>query len=254
MTSLEAAHIIHLLSLNAKPPFGKTGPHAEWISALQTEFKGADRFEQEVDDKRIKIHLEEFTVKGDLSINEGGEWQRDTAHALHTELTRVSSVLKVATDGSFRVHEDGRGEGGGGIYIDSLPPIREACYMGQYVETSGTAELAALLRGLQIVRDTLRTSASDSRFRRYQRIVFTTDALMSLQALAGVRVFQGPSEMQRLARLAALCRIEAHEILASSTNLGSIHFTWLPRMEGGNNIADKLAHAGRLSGPKFAKD
>ncbi|KAJ9120162.1 hypothetical protein QFC22_003061 [Naganishia vaughanmartiniae] len=252
LTPREAAHIIHLSSPSTTSSLSKAGPHTEWVTSLQAKFKDLEQFGEEVNDRRINIHLKEFAVTGDLSINDSGELQRNLAKALHVKLIQTSSAaLQVATDASFKVYNDGRSEAGGGILVESDPPIRDMCYMGQHIVSSGSAELAALLRGLQIVRDILNSPAAQTSVGQYRRIIFVTDAIMSLQALTSSNIFQDSSETQRMTRIAALCRMAAHDILRHNHNIASIHFTWLPRKTGGNTIADKLAESGRYSGTEF---
>ncbi|KAJ9103899.1 hypothetical protein QFC21_002362 [Naganishia friedmannii] len=252
MTPREAAHVIHLSAPKARSPFAKAGSHSQWVTHLQANFKNIESFGQEINDERIHVHLKEYAVTSDVSINAAGQLQRSFAKALHDKLVLDSSALQVATDASFKVYEDGRSEAGGGILIDSNPPIRDICYLGQHVVSSGSAELAVLLRGLQIVRDVLQTPPAQTNVGNYRRIVFATDAIMSLQALTGSRISRDPSETQRMTRIAALCRMAAYDILRHNRNLDSIHFTWLPRQTGGNDIADKLAESGRYSGTEFA--
>lgn len=230
----EAAHIVHLLPTSNRGIFGDKGPSESWRQDLQKKYKDLRSYNDEVKDQRVKVHLKEITSTDDaISINSIGKWQRIEARRLHTRLKQDTSVLEVATEGSFWLDEHGRPKGSGEIQVQSVRPVPERCYMDSHVRNTSEVELAALLRGLQIARDMFRDRAESREFRQYRRIIITTGSIMSLQTLtgSGSTYRQNRAELERTTQIAALCRIEAAEILKAHRDIASIHFIWLPQLK-----------------------
>lgn len=214
-------------------------------------------------DPRIFVHLEEILptrasetegLPDDPTTQQGLTPQQKQAVGLFTSLQHAgSSVLEVHTDGSFHEKKGEASQSGGGILIKTQPnELREVCYMGSMMHDPSEAEMGAMYRGLQILRDTLRSSGKSRDLPRYQRILIATDSIQVLEALCGYSVWY--TDLRKMTQIAALCRIEAHDIIKENTNIKRIDFVWLPRLTHGNADADQLARAGRLSVFNFLND
>jgi hypothetical protein len=193
-------------------------------------------YSEEVNDKRIQVHLEEVTSTNDeISINSTGKWQMLEARRLQKKLKEDTSVLEVTTTGSLGIDAQGRLQGSGEILVGSVRAMRESYETGPHVETTIEAVLAAILRGLQIVRDTFQDRGDSAEFRQYRRLIVATGSIMGLRALAGARAHgQDESELKKTTRVAALCRMQALEIMKTQRNIESVHFIWLPPSASNN--------------------
>lgn len=216
------------------------------------------RFADEVGDKRIRFHLEKIlsrrSGKAD-GTEDPQDKQRSEAQRIYKRLLSLGGVMEVHTDASYLVEGKAASGSGGGIAIKTNPPIRESCQMGSMMLNSSEAEIGALYRGLQIVRDTLEEGSKSVGDAPYRRVVFATDSLNCLEAMAGFKVWSLHSKSYpKMTRMAALCRIEAYQILKANKHIEGIDFIWLPRMTAGNVIADYLARLGRLSRFNFLDD
>jgi ribonuclease HI len=233
----EAAHIVHLLTTTHAGIYGDEGLSDLWRDEfkqdLTKQYNDLRLYDDEVKDPRIKVHLEDINPPdNETSISGTIKWQRIQARRVHTRLKHDASALDATTDGSFRTTGYGPTTAGIDVTIQSIHPISEHCEMGTIVRTTNEAELSALLRGLQVVRDIFQDRGESREFRQYKRIIFATNSIMSLQSLigSGAAYRQNQSELQRTTRLAALCRMQAYGILEAQKDIESIHFIWLPKL------------------------
>jgi hypothetical protein len=263
MTTRESAYIEHLLSALRNSPFIRKRYRRAWQSYIAQLGRDHGRYASEVTDPRINVHLEEIlptSTGGTESSNEvstsqqGPTGQQRQAVDLFASLQKADMhVLEVHTDGSFHERMGEPSQSGGGIVIKTEPnEIREVCYMGSMMHDPSEAEMGALYRGLQILRDTTRSRGHSRDFPRYQRILVATDSIQVLEALCGYSVWY--TELRKMTRIAALCRMEAYDIVKENKDIESIDFVWLPRLTHGNADADQLARAGRLSAFNFLND
>lgn len=228
---------MHLLPPSVGGFLGEKGLSDHWRDEyrqeLRKKYKDLRPFNREAQDQRVKIHLEEITPTDDeISINDVIKWQRIEARRLHTRLKKGASALTVVTDGSFRNEGSGITNASADVQVRSVHPIDEHTEMGPYIQNTSEADLAALLRGLQIVRNTFQDRGESRQFRQYKRIIVATNSIMSMQTLNGFGAYrQNRAELRRAIRIAALCKIQAHEILKANRNIRSIHFIWLPQLK-----------------------
>lgn len=227
---------MHLLTTTHAGFYGDEGLSDLWRDAfkqdLAKQYKKLHIYDDEVKDGGIKVHLEDIKAPDSMtSMNGIIKWQRIHARRLHTRLKHDASALDVITDGSFRTAGYGSSKASIDITIQSIHPISEHCQIGTTVRNTNEAELSALLRGLQAVRDIFQDRGESREFRQYRRIIIATSSIMSLQSLigSGAAYRQSQSELQRTTRLAALCRMQAHGILKAHQDIESVHFIWLPK-------------------------
>lgn len=232
----EAAHVVGLLPLNDQTVFGRKGVLEQWRNEIRKNFDNLASYSGEVNDERIHVHLEEVTSTSDeISINSTGKWQILEARRLQKKLKEDTSVLEVTTMGSLGIDAQHRLHGSGEILVESVRQMRESCEMGLHVGTTSEAELAAILRGLQMVRDTFQDRGDSAEFRQYRRLIIATGSIMSLRVVAGARAHgQDESELKKTTRIAALCRMQAVEIMKTQQNIESVHFIWLPPSASNN--------------------
>jgi hypothetical protein len=224
-----------------------------WQSHIAKMAKDHTPYVSEVADPRIQTHLGEVLpqpYRNTEQANDGSQTsQQLEAIRILEELCDIDNVLEVYTDGSFWEAKTGQAHSshsGGGIFIKAKPDqIRERCYMGSMMRWASEAEIGALYRGLQIVRNTLDRDGNAQGTPRYRRIVVATDSRNALESLSGYTM-QGGGHW-KMTRIAALCRIEAYEIVKANEGIDGIHFIWLPRETEGLAVADLLARSGRLS-------
>lgn len=230
----EAAHVVRLLPANDQSVYGRQGVLGQWRDEINTSFRNLASYDGEIYDGRVKVHLEEVTPTNDeISISSIGKWQKLEAGRLHKKLRKDTSVLEVTTMGTFGIDGQGHLHGAGEIVVESVRPIRESCEMGPHVISSSDAELAAILRGLSMVRDTFQDRGDSREFRQYRRVIIATGSIMGLRAIEGsIAHGQSESELKRTTRIAAMCRMEAAEILKIQQNIDSVHFIWLPPSAG----------------------
>lgn len=228
---------MHLLTTTHAGVYGDEGLSDRWRSEfsqdLTKQYKDLRLYDDEVKDKRIKIHLNDITPPDEeTSINSIIKWKRVQARRIHTRLKHDASALDVITEGSFRTAGNGPTNASIDVTVQSIHPMSERCEMGTIVRNTNEAELSALLRGLQVVRDIFQDRGESREFRQYKRIIIATNSIMSLQSLigSGAAYRQNQSELQRTTRLAALCRMQAHGILEAQKDIQSIHFIWLPKL------------------------
>lgn len=254
ITNLEAAYIDHLVSARRVSAFGQSDSRDQWRRQLQSMDIDHSAFADEIVDKRIHCHLEKILPRkfskadGTAEIQER---QRSEASKIYKQLLNMSNVMEVHTDASYLAEGRTDSGSGGGIAIKTNPEIRESCQMGSTMRNSSEAEIATIYRALQIVRDILEKGSKSDGNLPYRRILFATDSLNALEAMTGYKVWKPTS---KITRLAALCRIEAYQIIKANKNIEGIDFIWLPRLTGGNFIADSLAKLGRLSRFNFIDD
>lgn len=206
-------------------------------------------YASEVADPRIQAHLGQVMPGFSSDTEALSIWtqnsQQIAALKIFEKLRDVDNVLEVYTDGSYSSHDPRHSHSGGGIYIKMAPnQIRERCYMGSMMHDASEAEMGALFRGLQIVRNRL-DRGNASGIPRYRRVIVATDSRVCLETLNGYQVQGG--KLWKMARMAALCRMEAYEIVKANESIDGIHFIWLPRETEGLAVADLLARSGRLS-------
>lgn len=226
---------------------------ALWQSHIAKMAKDHTPYASEVVDPRIQTHLGEILPRHyrntEHANDESQTSQQLEAIRIFEELCDVDNVLEVYTDGSFWEAKSGKAHGshsGGGIFIKAKPDqIRERCYMGSMMGHASEAEIGALYRGLQIVRNALDREGNAQGTPRYRRIVVATDSRNALEAVSGYTMQGG--RQWKMTRIAALCRIEAYEIVRANEGIDGIHFIWLPRETEGLAVADLLARSGRLS-------
>ncbi|KAJ9103910.1 hypothetical protein QFC21_002373 [Naganishia friedmannii] len=263
ITPRESAYIDQLLSAPRNSPFIRKRHRQAWRSYIADLGRDHARYASEVTDSRVIVHLEEIlptrtTGAEELSANsttqQGFTLQQQQAVDLFTSLQYTEKkVLEVHTDGSFHEKQGEPSQSGGGILIKTEPnEIREVCYMGAMMHDPSEAEMGAIYRGLQILRDTLQSSGKPTDMPRYQRVLIATDSIQVLEALCGYSVWY--TELRKMTRMAALCRMEAYDIVQENSDIDRIDFVWLPRLTHGNADADFLARAGRLSGFNFIND
>jgi ribonuclease HI len=226
----EAAHVLRLLPSSDQVVLGQQGILSQWRDEIRKSFGDLSSYDGEINDKRIKVHLDEVvSTDDDISISSLSKWQILEARRLQKELKQGISVLEVFTMGSFGIDTMGRLHGLGEIVVESVRPIRDLCEMGPHVGSSSEAELAALLRALQMVRDAFAERGDSREFRQYRRLIFATGSIMSLRAVSGAGGHrQSERELKTSTRIAALCRAHATEILKRQQNIESVHFIWLP--------------------------
>lgn len=209
---------------------------------------------KEITDERIECHLERILLGPHTKANvkDMQERQRSEADRIYKELLKFPHVMEVHTDASFLFEGRGASGSGGGIAIKTSPPIRESCQMGSMMIHVSEAEIGALYRGLQIVRDTLKNGRKSTDDSPYRRVLFVTDSFNCLEAMTGHRMW---SPNLKITPIAALCRIEAYRIIKENKDIEKIDFIWLPRSTAkGNVIADLLAKLGRFSRFNFIDD
>lgn len=234
LSEREAAYVLRLLPLSNPIAFGRQAILGQWRDELRKNFKNLSSYSAEVNDKRIKVHLDEVTPNNDeVSISSIGKLQIREARRLQKRLKQDTSVLEISTMGLFGINAQGRLHGTGEILIGSDRPIRDLCEMGPHVGSPSEVDLAALLRGLQMVRDTFEERGDSREFRQYRRLLFTTGSIMGLRAVSGAGAHgQHEQELKRTTQIAALCRLQAAEILKKQQNIDSVHFIWLPPNAG----------------------
>ncbi|KAJ9120161.1 hypothetical protein QFC22_003060 [Naganishia vaughanmartiniae] len=259
MTPRESAYIDQMLSAPRNSPFVRKRHRQAWRGYIADLGRDHGRYAFEVTDPRIVVHLEEILpspasgIEGlneDPNMLQGLTLQQKRSVELFKSLQQMEGdVLEVHTDGSFHEKDGEPSQSGGGILIKTEPnEIREVCYMGSMMHDPSEAEMGAIYRGLQILRETLRSKDVP----RYRRVLIATDSIQVLEALCGYSVWY--TELRKMTRIAALCRMETYDIVKENSDIERIDFVWLPRQTGGNVDADQLARAGRLSAFNFLND
>lgn len=256
MTAREAAYINKLVLAPRSSSYSPSA-HRNWWRAriAQTEYS-LSPYASEVADPRIKTHLEAILprrYRNDGGNHDGSQtWQQAQAVKVYESLCNDDNVLEVHTDASYWEDKQRprQSHSGGGIVVKTRSEqIREPCYMGSMMENPSEAEIGALYRGLQIVRNTLERESASNKGSPYRRVVFATDSINCIEALSGYVIPVG-----KMTIIAALCRIEAYEIAKANEGIESINFVWLPRGEKGIADADLLSRSARLSVYNFVDD
>lgn len=238
----DAAYIVNLLPTSFDGFLGEKGLSDHWRDEFRQElrkkFKNLRPYDKQALDQRVKVHLEEITPSNDeISINDVIKWQRIEARRLHTRLKKGASVLDVFTDSTFRNEGFGTSNASADVQVRSVHPLVEHTQMGPYFQNTNEAELATLLRGLQIVRNTFQNRGESKEFCQYKRIIVATSSIMSLQTLNGSATYRhNRTELRRATRIAAMCKVQAHEILKTNRNIKSIHFIWLPQLKKASQV------------------
>jgi hypothetical protein len=247
ITSKEAAYINDLVSTSPVSKFEEPNSRDKWRRGIQSIDTDKSAYAEEITDKRIHFHLEPVLLGPHTKANlaDMQERQRSEADKIYKQLLQLDGVMEVHTDASFLGRGQDASGSGGGIAIKTRPEIRESCQMGSWMIHPSEAEIGALYRGLQIVRDTLKGGIQSKNGLPYRRVLFATDSINCLEALTGHKMW---SPNLKITRIAVLCRIEAYQIIKANKDIEKIDFIWLPRSTArGNKVADFLARLGRLS-------